>query len=131
MDKANEHLIPDLTTTNLTKDSEGPARKESWDYRSMIGMLNFVVNLTMLELAQAVHQCARLCSDPKASHETAVKHIVRYLLITREKNGVQPAYGLNMRADMTRGQEVYVDASVTGDWERSWSDDPKSVLSRT
>eukprot|EP00957_Ditylum_brightwellii_P101233 7714469-Ditylum_brightwellii.AAC.1 len=80
----------------------------------------------MPELAHAVHQCARFCSDPNASHETVVKHIVRYLLTTREKNGVQPAYGLNMRPDMTRGLEVYVDALFAGDWERSWSDDPKS-----
>eukprot|EP00957_Ditylum_brightwellii_P071855 5461155-Ditylum_brightwellii.AAC.1 len=42
MDKANEHSMPALTTTDLTKDSNGPARTESWEYRSMIGMLNFL-----------------------------------------------------------------------------------------
>eukprot|EP00957_Ditylum_brightwellii_P179449 13670016-Ditylum_brightwellii.AAC.1 len=68
-------------------------------------MLNFLVNSTMPELAHAVYQCARFCADPKASHETAIKHIIRYLLTTREKNGAQPAYGLNMRPDVTRGLE--------------------------
>eukprot|EP00957_Ditylum_brightwellii_P153872 11711955-Ditylum_brightwellii.AAC.1 len=76
MDKANEHSIPALTTTDLTKDINGPARKESWEYRSMIRMLNFLVNSTMSELAHTVHQCARFCADPKASHETTVKHII-------------------------------------------------------
>eukprot|EP00957_Ditylum_brightwellii_P008984 679334-Ditylum_brightwellii.AAC.1 len=73
----------------------------------------------MPELAHAVHQCARFCADPKSSHEMAVKHIKRYLLMTREKDGVQPAYGLNMKSDLTRGLEVYVDASIAGDWEKS------------
>eukprot|EP00957_Ditylum_brightwellii_P134891 10284351-Ditylum_brightwellii.AAC.1 len=71
----------------------------------MIGMLNFLVNSTMPELVHDVHQCARLCADPKASYETAVKHIIGYLLTTREKYGVQPAFGLNMRPDLTRGLE--------------------------
>eukprot|EP00957_Ditylum_brightwellii_P067793 5145716-Ditylum_brightwellii.AAC.1 len=56
----------------------------------MIGMLNFLVNSTMPELTHDVHQCARFCADPKASYETDVKHIIRYLLTAREKNGVQP-----------------------------------------
>eukprot|EP00957_Ditylum_brightwellii_P066666 5059341-Ditylum_brightwellii.AAC.1 len=85
----------------------------------------------MPELAHAVHQCARFCADPKASLETAVQHIVRYLLSTRSKDGIDLSFGLNMKPDMNRGLEVYVDASFAGDWEKSWSDDPKSVMSRT
>eukprot|EP00957_Ditylum_brightwellii_P027410 2072443-Ditylum_brightwellii.AAC.1 len=36
-----------------------------------------------------------------------------------------------MRPDLTRGLEVYADASFAGEWGKSWSDDPKSVMSRT
>eukprot|EP00957_Ditylum_brightwellii_P087144 6631980-Ditylum_brightwellii.AAC.1 len=36
-----------------------------------------------------------------------------------------------MKPDISRGLEVYVDASFAGDWEKSWNDDSKSVMSRT
>eukprot|EP00957_Ditylum_brightwellii_P023613 1782068-Ditylum_brightwellii.AAC.1 len=91
-----------------------------------------MVNSTHPELAHAVHQCARFCADPKAIHENAVKHIVRYLLTTRPKAGrEQPMYGLNMRLDMSRGFEVFVDVSFAGDWQQAWSEESSSVLSRT
>ena len=57
----------------LTKDEEGQPSKEDWNYRSIIGMLNFLVNCSHPEMAYAVHQCARFCNDPKHSHEQAVK----------------------------------------------------------
>eukprot|EP00957_Ditylum_brightwellii_P057855 4387288-Ditylum_brightwellii.AAC.1 len=33
------------------------------------------------------------------------------------KDGVKPKLGINMKPDMSRGLEVYVDASFAGDWE--------------
>ena len=71
---------PAATGTVLTKDEDGEPRKETWHYRSVIGMLNYLVNSTHPELAFAVHQCARFCNARKSSHERAVKRIIRYLL---------------------------------------------------
>ena len=65
MDKAYEHIIPSATTSILTKDVSGKGRQENWNYRSIVGMLNFLVNSTHPELYHAVHRCARFCSDPK------------------------------------------------------------------
>eukprot|EP00957_Ditylum_brightwellii_P143310 10918077-Ditylum_brightwellii.AAC.1 len=131
MDRANEHSNPSSTSVTLTKDVEGEKRKETWEYRPIIGMLYFLANSTMPEFEHTVHQCTRFCADPKASHEIAVKHIVRYQLNIRNKNGIELRFGLNMKPDINRGLEVYVDASFAGDWETPWSDDPKSVISRT
>ena len=61
MTKANPSKIPALPSVILTKDETGPSRKEKWHYRSLIGMLNFLVNSTHPKLAYAVHQCARFC----------------------------------------------------------------------
>eukprot|EP00957_Ditylum_brightwellii_P027607 2087127-Ditylum_brightwellii.AAC.1 len=36
-----------------------------------------------------------------------------------------------MKLDMSRKLEVYEDASFARDWEKSWSDDSKIVMSRT
>ena len=64
MSKANPTKIPASPSVILTKDEAGPGRKENWHYRSVIGMLNFLVNSTHPELAFAVHQCARFCQNP-------------------------------------------------------------------
>eukprot|EP00957_Ditylum_brightwellii_P050256 3811502-Ditylum_brightwellii.AAC.1 len=67
MDREKEHKTPAETTLILTKGTNRSDRKEHWNYRSAI-----------------VYQCARFCQDPKASHETAVKSVIRYLLTTRK-----------------------------------------------
>eukprot|EP00957_Ditylum_brightwellii_P141108 10750464-Ditylum_brightwellii.AAC.1 len=58
MDRANEHKTPAASTTVLTKDIDGKERKEDWNYKAMVGMLNFIVGSTMSEIAYATHQCA-------------------------------------------------------------------------
>eukprot|EP00957_Ditylum_brightwellii_P211302 15366023-Ditylum_brightwellii.AAC.1 len=133
MDRANEHLIPASYTSIMTKEQERESKKENWNYRSMIGILNFLVNSTHPELAHAVHQCAIFYKDSKASHESAVKIIVRYLCIPqREREGrVKPMHGLNLKSYLNRGLEVYANAPFAGDWNKSWSEEPSSVLSRT
>eukprot|EP00957_Ditylum_brightwellii_P004185 318952-Ditylum_brightwellii.AAC.1 len=86
-EKATEHKTPAATSLVLTKDKDRKARQENWNYRSVVVMLNFLVNSTHPELAHAVHQCARFCEDSKANNETAVKHIIRYLLTKQERSG--------------------------------------------
>eukprot|EP00957_Ditylum_brightwellii_P195567 14901718-Ditylum_brightwellii.AAC.1 len=106
MDRSNEHKTPAESTSVLTKNSNGEKRRESWNYRSIIRMMSFLVNSTHPELSHAVHQCARFCQDPKVGHETAVKHVVRYLMSTRPRDGREaPKYGMNMRPDLSRGLE--------------------------
>jgi hypothetical protein len=100
----------DLTTTKgargntpvaypfLSKDENGPDRKATWKYRSLIGMLGYLQGTSRPDIAMATHQCARFNSCPKLSHERAVKQIVRYLLDTRDK-------GLIFCPDITWGLE--------------------------
>ena len=78
MDKSHPVKYPALPSVILTKDETGPERRESWKYRSVVGMLNFLVNSTHPELSYAVNQCARFCNDPKLSHERVVKRVVQY-----------------------------------------------------
>ena len=76
---------PALSSILLYKDPKGPPFDASFHYRSIIGKLNFLEKSTHPELAYAVHQCARFCSNPKRSHGIAIKHIGRYLLSTRDQ----------------------------------------------
>lgn len=65
MNKVHPVSYPGLPSVILTKDEVGPDRQEYWNYRSLIGILNFLVNSTHPELAYSVHQCACFCNNPK------------------------------------------------------------------
>ena len=76
MSEANPHVVLAPTLFQLTKGKGTQERKEKWKYRSIIGMLNYLVNSTHPELSYVVHQCARFCKDLKSIHEVAVKSII-------------------------------------------------------
>lgn len=108
----------------LHKDASGLPRKTSWNYRQLVGMLNYLQNTTHPDLSMAVHQTARFCIAPKLSHERAIKRIVKYLIGTS-------TLGLIFQPDPTKGIEVFVDADFAGSWDRADSANPENVLSRT
>jgi hypothetical protein len=121
-DQSAEHSTP--ATTILTSDLAGPPREHSWNYRSIIGMLNYLANSTRPDIAFAVHQCARFTTSPRRIHELALRRIVRYLKATANK-------GYILRPSITRHLDCYVDAHFAGSWTASTSSDPTSVKSRT
>ena len=69
----------------LKKYENVPARKASWEYRGIIGILGYLQGTTRPDIAMETHQCARFNNDPHLSHERSVKRIGRYLLDTRDK----------------------------------------------
>ena len=72
----------------------------------------------------AVHQTARFSSDPKISHERAIKRIYKYLQGTKER-------GMIYKPDKTKGIECFVDADFAGNWTKADADNPENCLSRT
>jgi hypothetical protein len=115
---------PALSSILLYEDPKGPPFDASFHYRSIIGKLNFLEKSTRPELAYAVHQCARFCSNPKHSHGIAIKHIGRYLLSTRDQGII-----LKPKRDTF---DCWVDASHTGEWKRETAaDDIDTAKSRT
>ena len=87
-------------------------------------MLGYLQGTSRPAIAIATHQCARFCSNPKLSHERAVKRIVRYLLDSRDK-------GIIFRPGLSKGLECFVDADFTGGLKDGDYGSPESVLSRT
>ena len=64
---------PAVPSVKLHQDHTGQPICEDWEYRSVIGKLNFLEKSSRLDLSySAVHQCARFASDPKVSHAEAV-----------------------------------------------------------
>jgi hypothetical protein len=81
-------------------------------------------NHTRPDISMVVHQCARFCSNPKAIHELAVKHIAHYLLKTQTQGKVlHPTTNLSLN--------MFVDAAFAGRWYREYSNLRDSVLSCT
>jgi hypothetical protein len=76
---------PHTSAIIVTSDSNGPLREHSWNYRSIIGMLNYLASSTRPDIAFAVHQYARFTTAPRRLHELAIRHIVRYLKATSTK----------------------------------------------
>jgi hypothetical protein len=90
------------SSTILCHDLNGDPFNEKWDYRSIVGKLNFLEKSTWPEIAYTVHQCARFSSNPRQSHANAVKYLCRYLMATKTK-------GLILKADSSKSFEVHVD----------------------
>lgn len=111
-------------TKVLQKDLGGLPRQQSWDYRSVIGMLNFLTRSTRPDLCFAVSQAARFMSNPRRSHEDAVIRICKYLSSTRNE-------GMYLQPDANRGLEVYADADFAGGYQRGHTDDPDTAKSRS
>ncbi len=108
----------------LAADVDGETFFESWNYRTVIGMLMFISANTRPDIAFAVHQAARFSHSPRASHALAVKRILRYLQRTEDK-------GFCLRPNNTLQVDCYVDADFAGNFAAEHPGHPDSVKSRT
>jgi hypothetical protein len=123
MSECNTRGSPALSTP-LGTDADGPRRKETWNYASVIGMMMYLSSNAHPEIQFAVHQCARFTHCPRASHEEGVKHICRYLQGVKDN-------GLTFRPSADLQLDCYVDADFAGLWNYESDQDPVCVKSRT
>lgn len=107
----------------LAKDPDGTRYSGPWNYRSVVGMLLYLSTNTRPDIAYAVSQVCRFTHDPKESHATAVKTIIRYLKGTQDM-------GTIVKPASTSDLEAYCDADFAGLYGREPDDDPTSAKSR-
>jgi hypothetical protein len=108
----------------LRNDSDSPPMTAPWNYRSVIGKLNFLAQNTRPDISFSVHQCARFVQSPRKSHEEAVKYLCRYLLKTRDK-------GMIMRPNGEHRLTTHVDADFCGLFSRDTAHLREASVSRT
>ncbi|KAK2364020.1 putative mitochondrial protein [Trifolium repens] len=77
MENATHKRTPAPTHLKLTKDEKGISVDQSL-YRSMIGSLLYLT-ASRPDITYAVGVCARYQADPKVSHMTQVKRILKYV----------------------------------------------------
>ena len=107
-----------LSRHTTSKEFDG-----SFNYRSVIGKLNYLEKATRSDIAYITHQCARFAMEPKVEHAQAVRWLARYLKGTRER-------GTILKPDHSRGLEVFVDADFAGNWDPAETDDRDTARSR-
>ena len=114
MTDCNPNYVP-ASSTPLGKDSDCEDwPQDPWKYSSIVGMLIYLCTNTRPDISYAVSCAARFNSNPKSSHATAVKTILRYLKRTSDK-------GLIVNFDNTLNLEAYCDADFAGLYK---SEDP-------
>jgi hypothetical protein len=113
MDKPNlkPKDTPAPSSRILHRHSESEDFDNSFNYRSVVGMLNYLDKGSRSDIAYATHQCARFVDKPKRQHADALRWLVRYLKGTRDK-------GMQYKPDISKGLEVYVDADFAGNWNK-------------
>jgi hypothetical protein len=99
---------PSVKGTILHAHSDSEAHHEDWNYRSVIGKLNYLEKCSRPDISFAVHQCAGFSQFPKVEHTAAVKRIGRYLLSTSEE-------GIICKPN-DESLTCYADASFAGEW---------------
>jgi hypothetical protein len=116
---------PAASTKILQRYESAPPFDQRFNYRRLVGKMNFLEKSTRPDIAYATHQVARFSQDPKAAHGEAIEHIAKYLRDTRNE-------GIILRPQTTKSFDVYADADFVGNWDRmTASNDPSTAKSRS
>ena len=96
-----------------------------FNYRSVVGKLNYLAWTTRPDIMYATHQIAKYSLDPRQSHGKAILYPICYLKKTRD-------LGLRFKPDSTKGFECYCDADFAGNWHKDFAMyDPSTAKSRS
>ena len=102
--------IPMASSKLLSRHKDSADFDHHFNYRRVVGKLNFLEQSTRGDISYATHMLARFSTCPKVEHGLAAKWLGRYLLGTKDK-------GIILTPDPTKGMEVYCDADFAGAWD--------------
>jgi hypothetical protein len=95
---SNTKPVPAKVSLRLHAFKEEPVFDLNFNYRSVVGKLNYLAQTTCPDIMYATHQIAKYSSDPRTSHGEAVIYLIRYLKKTRDLDihfKPDPIKGLN------------------------------------
>lgn len=100
MEESKPVSTPSDSNSKLTKRTEEEEPAVQAQYQAAVGCLLYLSTKTRPDVAFAVGNVARFCSDPSQTHWSAVKRILRYLQGTIElgilyQQEVQPCIGFS------------------------------------
>ena len=77
--------MPAVSSKLLSRHTKSKSFDNSFHYRSVIGMLNYLDVGSHSDIAYATHQCTRFAANPKVEHGKAVQWLGQYLKGTHNK----------------------------------------------
>ena len=117
--------VPAKVSLQLHAFEEEPPFSLNFNYRYIVGKLNYLAQTTRPDICYATHQIAKYSADPRAPHGEAIHYLVRYLKKTRDM-------GLKFKPDPSKGFECYCDADFSGNWNHQFAaTDPSTSKSRS
>eukprot|EP00956_Cyclotella_meneghiniana_P030555 scaffold77192_cov37-Cyclotella_meneghiniana.AAC.9 len=115
--------VPAKVSLQLHSFYNSPPFDLNFNYRSVVGELNYLAQTARPDIMYAVHQIAS--ADPRKEHGEAILYLVRYLKKTRH-------LGLKFKPDESKGFDCYCDADFSGNWNSLFaSADPSTAKSRS
>jgi hypothetical protein len=114
---------PASSSKLLSRHTDSEPFDNSFNYRSVIGKLNYLERGSRSDIAYITHQCARFSTNPKMEHGEALRWLGRYLKNTRDQ-------GTILRPTKGKGLELFVDADFAGNWDPSETEDRDTARSR-
>ena len=93
-----------------------------WNYRSIIGKLNFLVQNTCPDISMPVHMCTHYVNSPNWSHQDAVKYLWWYLHYSW-------TCSLILKPTDNNCLNAYVDSDFAGMWSHATSQLRDSTIS--
>jgi hypothetical protein len=117
--------VPAKVSLQLHTFKDKPAFDLNFNYRSVVGKLNYLAQTTRLDIMYATHQIAKYSSDPRQSHGEAILYLVHYLKKMHD-------LGLKFKPDPKNGFKCYCDADFSGNWNREFAPvDPNTAMSQS
>jgi len=122
---AKTRSVPAASSKILQRCQAAPPFNQHFNYRSVVGKLNFLEKGTRPDIAYATHQIARFSEDPRRPHGEAIEHLCKYLEATKLD-------GIILDPNYDKSLEVFADADWAGNWYKpTAADDPSTAKSRT
>lgn len=122
-DNVKTKATPGSSSKILGAHPDSPEFDKAFNFRSVIGKLNYLERGSRPDISYMTHQIARFTSSPRKEHGDALKWLGRYLKGTRDK-------GLILKPTKMKDLEVYVDADFAGNWNHEESTNRGTARSR-
>jgi hypothetical protein len=106
--------VPAKVSIRLHAFKDEPTFDLNFNYRSVVGKLNYLGQTTCPDIMYAIHQVTKYSSDPRQSHGEAILYLVCYLKKTRE-------LGICFKPDPKKGFECYCDADFSWLWNKAFA----------
>ncbi len=115
--------VPAKVAILLHAFKDAPVFDLNFNYRSVVGKLNYLAQTTRPDIMYATHQIVKFSADPREPHGDAIIYLVRYLKKSRD-------IGICFTPNSKKEFECYCNADFSGNWTASIADvDPSTSKS--